>query len=418
MMLSLRWYCLGKDIKGKELGEGFTQRKDGRYVARYIDRFGKRVSLYNRDLKQLKIELNEAIYKNQNNICVINKSTTLNEWFDKWLNIHKEDVIRESTKHQYISIFNKHISPYLGKKSLSDITQLNVKENIKHIREKGYGYETQNKVRILLLDMFNKAMIDDYVVKNPAKGVSVKRNEKFDRKVLTQEEQFLFFECSKGTFYDNLFITAITTGMRPGELFALTWDDIDLINMEIKVNKTLIYQKLEGDTKKTFHLGPPKTKTSNRTIPITKQCEVALKKQYIQHRIIMGRSSAKPIDGLENCLFTSKYGTPLNPQMYCDAIKAIVKEINLCRNELEQLEYFSGHTFRHTFATRCFESNIQGKTIQKYLGHATLQMTMDLYTHVLAEHKKVELKKFEDNFELLEQNYENAAEERFNKCVN
>lgn len=404
---------MGKDIKGKEIGEGFTQRKDGRYVARYVDRFGKRICLYNRDLKQLKLDLNEAIYKDQNHISVVNKGTTLNKWFEKWLNIHKEDVIRQSTRQQYISIFEKHISPYLGRKCLSDITQLNIKETIKAVRDGGYGYETQNKVRILLLDMFNKAMIDDYVVKNPAKGVSVKRNEKIDRKVLTQEEQVLFFECCKGTFYDNLFVTAVTTGLRPGELFALTWDDIDLENMEININKTLVYQKFDGDNKKTFHLGPPKTEASNRTVPITRQCEMALKKQYIQHKIIMNKKSAKPIKGLEKCLFTTKYGTPLNPQIYSDAIKVIINEINLFRDELEQLEYFSGHTFRHTFATRCFESNIQGKTIQKYLGHATLQMTMDLYTHVLDDHKKVELKKLEGSLDLIEQSCEKIFEERF-----
>lgn len=72
-----------------------------------------------------------------------------------------------------------------------------------------------------------------------------------------------------------------------------------------------------------------------------------------------------------------------------------MENANLCRDELEKIEYFSPHCFRHTFATRCFEAGIKPKTVQQYLGHATLQMTMDLYTHVLKEHSQEEMAKLE-----------------------
>ena len=90
-------------------------------------------------------------------------------------------------------------------------------------------------------------------------------------------------------------------------------------------------------------------------------------------------------------LFTTKYGTPLNSELYCEAIDKIVNEMNLMRDELEKIEKFSGHTFRHTFATRCFEAGIAPKTVQKYLGHATLQMTMDLYTSVMEDKKQEDI---------------------------
>ena len=156
-----------------------------------------------------------------------------------------------------------------------------------------------------------------------------------------------------------------------------------------------MYQKLEGDTQKEFHLNPPKTRTSKRTVPISRQCEMALKKQYIQRNNVMARKSAKPLAGFENLLFTTKFGTPICDQILIDAIRRIIDEINLCRDELEQFEMFSPHCFRHTFATRCFEAGIQPKTVQTYLGHATLQMTMDLYTSVLENHKQEEMQKLE-----------------------
>lgn len=394
LILHRKEAVLGKSLNGKELGTGLRQRSDGTYSARYTNRFGERKELYGKNLSELKMRLNKAIYEDANKITEENKFT-LSQWYKKWIDVHKYQVIRNNTKTYYNQIFTKHIEPTLGKKKLQDITQLDIKSLLKDLDKKGYHYETKNKVRVMLLDMFDKAMIDDYVQKNPCKGVKVLRDEKKDMRVLTREEQAEFFECSKGTFYDNLFVVAITTGLRQGELCALTWDDIDFEKKEISVTKTLLYQKLDGDSKKEFHINPPKTKSSKRTVPINRQCELALKKQYMQRNIIMSKKSAKPLEGFENLLFTTKFGTPLCDQIIIDAIKRIVDEINLCKDELEKFESFSPHCFRHSFATRAFEAGIPTKTVQKYLGHASLQMTVDLYTSVLESKKHEDMKKLE-----------------------
>lgn len=385
---------VGKSLQGKELGTGLRQRPDGTYSARYTNRFGERKELYGKNLSELKMRLNKAIFDDANRKPEENKYT-LSQWYKKWIEIHKYQVIRNNTKAYYNQIFTKHIEPTLGNKKLQDITQLDIKSLLKDLDKKGYQFETKNKVRIMLLDMFDKALIDDYVQKNPCKGIKVLRDEKKDMRVFTREEQTEFFECCKGTFYDNLFVVAISTGLRQGELCALTWEDIDLEKKEISVTKTLLYQKLEGDSKKEFYINPPKTKSSKRKVPINKQCETALKKQYLQRNIIMSKKSAKPLEGFENLLFTTKYGTPLCDQIIIDAIKRIVDEINICKDELEQFELFTTHCFRHSFATRCFEAQIPPKTVQKYLGHASLQMTMDLYTSVLESKKHEDMEKLE-----------------------
>ena len=89
---------MGKDLKGKELGENISQRKDGRYCARYVDRFGKRKSIYDNNLKELKQRLRQAIYEDEKKINVIDDKITLDEWFEKWMDIYKNPVIRPSTK--------------------------------------------------------------------------------------------------------------------------------------------------------------------------------------------------------------------------------------------------------------------------------------------------------------------------------
>ncbi len=404
---------MGKNLDGKELGNGILQKKNGRYEARFVDRFGKRVSISGYNLKDVKKRFNEAVYENNKEINV-RENLTLDELYEKWMNIYKSDVLRENSKQYYKQIYKKHISPFLGNYYLKDITQINIKEIIRRLDKNGYMYETKNKVRIMLLDMFNKAIINEYVIKNPAKGISLKKEERCVQ-VLSQEDQTLFFDCCKGTFYDNFFIVAVTTGLRIGELAALNINDIDFNKKTISVNKTLVYQKYEKDTKKSFHLEDPKTKTSFRKIPMSRQCEIALKKQILQKKCVADKSpkTKKCDEEFKDFVFTTKYNTPLNSQIIADAIERIVDEINLMRDTTEEMEYFSCHCFRHTFATRCFEAGIQPKTIQSYLGHATLQMTMDLYTSIFEEFKSEEISKFENSIDCIFENGDNIYNRKY-----
>lgn len=399
---------MGKDLYGKELGPGFGQRKNGQYYARFENRFGVRQTIYSMDLQELRDKYNTAVYENKKKMNVVDDGTTLDEFFDVWINEYKYKVICEDTRQGYKLVYKKHISPTLGKRRLTEITSLMIRALINNLDKRGYKFETKNRVRVMLLDIFDKALMDSYVLKNPVRGIKLAREEKKDIRVLSKDEQIDFFECAAGTFYYNVFVVAVETGLRPGEIYALTPEDINFDKKEIRVNKTLVYQKFEGDEGKTYHLGPPKTKSSNRVVPISSRCEIALRKQLKQRMNILNKPNVKPLEGFENLLFLSTVGTPLNATTYSDAIGKIVDTINSMKDPLEQMEKFSGHCFRHTFATRCFEAKIQPKTIQAFLGHATLQMTMDLYTHVTEEFKQDEFKKLE-----LEENKVEYAERMY-----
>lgn len=409
---------MGKDLNGKELGKGIIQKQNGRYEARFNNRFGKRISISGNNLKDVKKRYNEAIYEDEKEIN-IRDSIKLDNWYEKWMNVYKYDSIRDNTKRAYNQVYQKHISPILGKYNIQDITQLQIRELLKKKKKEGLGYETRNKIKILLVDIFNKAMIDQFVNRNPAKGITVKRDEERDVQVLSLEDQIAFFDCCKGTFYDNFFNVALQTGMRIGELAALRWKDVDWKNNVIHVTRTLVYQKYEDDDKKTFHFEDPKTNSSTRDIPINKQCSIFLKKQFMQKKVIETKAPLvkKPDKQFQDLLFTTKYNTPLNSQLVLDAIEKIVNEVNMTRDYTEELEMFSCHCFRHTFATRCFEAGIKPKTVQKYLGHATLQMTMDLYTSVLQEHMSSEMDKLDDIFEKIEDYGDNITEQKFANSV-
>ena len=390
---------MGKDLKGKELNEGLSQRKDGRYVGRFTDRFGDRKEFKNFNFAEVKQQLKDARAKNELGLNVAEDNTTLDVWYPTWMRLYKregEKNICDNTKGLYDTVYRLHISPTLGKIKLVDIKQAHILEIIAELGKNGYQYETKNKVRVLMLDMLDKAMINEMLNRNAARGIKLGKKDKVEPRALSLEEQTLFFECSKGTFYDNLFTVAVSTGLRPGEVCALTIKDIDFEAKIVDVTKTLVYQKLEGDTKKEFHVGPPKTKQSVRTVPLTDKAIDTLKKQLMQREVIMSRKAAKPLKGCEDLLFTTKFGTPICSQIFCDAITKVLDELNLTRDTLEQFTTFSPHAFRHTFATRCFEAGIKAKTVQTYLGHATLAMTMDLYTHLFDNHSAIEMEKLPD----------------------
>lgn len=390
---------MGKDLLGREIGTNIRQLPNGKYTARYYDKIGNRKQIYDWDLKELRKRLNVCEYDVANDNTIVDETTTLTQWFEQWLNVHKYKIISPNTRRHYIYVYNDLIKPVLGHRRLNQITQLDIKSLLRTLDENGYKFSSKDRARIMLNDMFNKALIDNYVKRNPVKGIKVPKEDTGEPRVLTEEEQVLFFDASKGTFYDNFFVTAVNTGLRQGELAALTWADIDFENKFINVNKTLVYQKLENDNSKTFHVGPPKTPSSVRKVPINRQAEIALKKQYLLRNNVWSRDCARINESCGDLVFVTKLGGPINDQNVCDAIKRVLAVVNEFRDEAEEIPYFSSHCFRHTFATRCFEGGVAMKTVQKLLGHASIQMTMDLYTHILDKHETQEMEKMQTEFD-------------------
>lgn len=388
--------CMGLDLKGKFIGEKISQRKDGRYQARYIDRFGKRKTIYSRSLKDIKKKLTEAEYMDQNYLNV-KTDMTVDEWYHRWMAIYKIPNIRRNTKRNYESVYLKHISPAIGNIQLSKVRNVHIQQIINSLKNNGYQWETQNKVRVILNDMYTYAIADELAMKNPCKGIrTASQKPKTDARCLTREEQALFFECCAGRWYDNLFNVAINTGLRPGELAALTWDDIDIKNMVIHVKHTLVYQKFDGDSKKTYHLEDCKVSTSRRSVPINELCLKYLKRQYIQKNVLSRRCSGNSV--YSDRLFVTRRNNPINAMDYSSAIREVLKDVNEILDSVEQIEVFSGHAFRHTFATRCIESGMRPKTLQALLGHTSLNTTMDMYVHVEESQKQGQMDLLENSF--------------------
>ncbi len=404
---------MGKDLKGKDLGAGICQKKNGKYLARFTDRYGKRKCIYGSDIKQVKKEFRDAKYQDEHGISVRSDKIKLDDWFNEWLTVYKA-FIRDSSKRIYKDNYDYHISPVLGNCRLGDITHHDMQKFLNDLKsEKKLSYETRDKIRTILKDMFSKAMENNLVVQNPVRNTNIGKKERNRVSVLSREDQHDFLECSAGTFYGNAFAVQLETGIRPGELYGLKIKDLDFKNKVIHIERTLSYERRIEDSRKTFHFGPPKTESSVRTVHMSDDCCTALKNQLVQKEIVLSKTSKNIPEDFKDLVFTSSTGMPLNTQIYTDAINRIVKEINLCRIENDELKNISPHTFRHTYATRSLESGMNFKAIQDAMGHATLEMTMNLYVHALEEFKMAETDKMKGLRDKLNEEHNEILDRRF-----
>lgn len=376
---------MGKSLNGKELGNGISQRKDGLYQARFINRFGKRQTIYAKTLNEVRHKLRTEQYNDEKAINVVDKNMTLDEWFDIWLSTCKKNC-RSSTKGSYITHY-KRIQEELGWRKLTSLNLIVMQETFNKLKTDN----ARKNSKKILVDMLNKAVDTDLLVKNVAKQINtvIAKEEKKERRVLTIRETELFLEQAKGTFYENLFILALETGLRVGELSALQWEDIDFKKKVIHVKHTLCYFSKNG--KYVFEMHDTKTNNGKRTIPLTAKAINSLKCQKLQKQeIILKGKTAK--EEFQNLVFVTKNNQPTQQFLINQCMQLVIQNMNKAGIDFSP---FTLHTLRHTFATRAIECGMNPKTLQKLLGHGTLQMTMDLYCHVTEDTLLLEMEKFE-----------------------
>jgi len=200
----------------------------------------------------------------------------------------------------------------------------------------------------------------------------------------------------------TLFAVMFGTGMRVSEVCGLTWEDVDFEKNEILVRRNLLYAKWDRDACSTFHISTPKTSNGARTIPMLDEVKEALSAEY--HYQQMTGFCQYIVDGVSDFVFQNRYGDPLHQRMINCAIKRVYEGYN--EDETKKaadegrdpflIPHFSCHHIRHTFCTRLCEKNINIKIIQKIMGHADIQTTLDIYAEVTDAVKHSTMEKLQD----------------------
>lgn len=373
---------MGKSIKGKELGKGISQRKDGLYQARFVNRFGKRQTIYAKTYHEITKKLRDSQYEDEKQLNVANSNMTLDEWYDIWLETCKKHC-RDTTKRTYAIQYNR-LRGELGWRKLTNLNLVIIQNAFNNLKSDS----SRRDCKAVLVDILNRAMETDLINKNVALSVNtrIECKEQLEKRVLTTEEIQILYQSTKDSQLYPFFVLALNTGMRMGEMLGLTWDCVDFENGMIYVDKTLCYLPNNGNAIYEFH--PPKSKAGKRNIPMSKLVKNVLQAQQKWRYDVTSRYA--PQKGFENLVFTSKTNHPLHESNIRAAIGYLVDRINTESPERE-FPRFTPHCLRHTFATNCITRGMRPKTLQRLLGHNSLQMTMDLYCHVLDETLKEEM---------------------------
>ena len=364
------------DLKGRKLPPNITQRKNGLYCGR-VAYNNERKAVYDRSLTELKKKMTDLRHSMEHGTYVKLENITFEDWFKEWIDTYKRNTVKAGTIESYNKHYNAYIKDSIGKIKLADIRPEHLQKLLNKMADNGYSDNTIELCYCVLSGAFKQAYKNELIIKNPFSRITRPRGEKAKERIaFTKEQQQLYMQYAEKSYLCNLLQLAVCTGMRNGELSGLLWSDVDFKNKIIHVRHTLIIKPGGGTA-----LDTPKTRTSLRDIPMTGKAYDILKRQEKEYKEYH-RGITKIVN--DDFVF-SVLDEPISKKRITFEIKSM-----LAKMEKDNIDfpYFTLHATRHTFATRCIEAGMEPQVLKTILGHATLSMTMDLYSHVLPDIKK------------------------------
>ncbi len=352
------------------------KRKDGRYEGRIplgYDNNGKikYKYLYSQSLSELKEKMLCAYAETGNsapNYC----AKTLKELCGEWLASAKLRV-KKSSYCCYEKLINKHILPYFEDINYGELGTPVINEfaayKLKCGRVNGFGGLSAKSVHDILVVMRSVARYAEreYGYRNPMRNISMPKSESNEAEVFNKEERGKLQSYLQSNLTDSNLGILLTmySGLRIGELCALTWGDIDFADGTIRVSKALQrVSERSGNNKTSVVITSPKSKTSVREIPIP---------TFVMEILKRTRRS-------DNCYILSGNNRPVEPRTMQNRFKAVLKECGIRSAKF--------HLIRHTYATVCIESGFDAKTVSELLGHSNVNITLNRYVHSSMETKK------------------------------
>lgn len=360
------------------------------------DESGKNIrkQFYGKTQKEVKQKLEE--FKGQINLGALptDDKLTLEQWYYTWLFDYRKKDLKPKSFEKYEGIYRNYIKDTsLGKIKLKDLRATHLQQYYNKLLDiDKKAVSTVKGLNTRLKPCLSEAEKQGYIQKNYCKMVTLpKENKVKEIKVLTPEQQQSFIAAINGHELEMLFLVALSTGLRLGEILGLKWCDIDFNSGNLTVNRTL--QRVteisrDGNRESKVIEQLPKTKNSIRTVPIPKNILSKLK----DHKLEQSKNRLKLGELYFNndYVFCNNLGYPIDDKRPARNLKSILTKINI-----DPIKF---HGLRHTYATRLFEANVPPKTVQVLMGHYDISITLDIYTHVMEDTKLEAVDKLNDIF--------------------
>jgi integrase len=355
-------------------GEGSIYlRSDGRWAASITLEGRKRKTFYGKTRKEVQEQLKIVLREQQQGSLVTGPQQKVEQFLTQWLEDVQKQSVRARTYERYEEIVRLHLLPGIGHHPLQKLSPQHLQSFYTQKLRDGLSATTVTSFHNVLHKALETAVRWNLIARNPCDLVSPPRRKRFEIQPLSTEQVRQLLAAAHGHRLEALFILALATGMRRGEILGLKWQDINFTTSTLQVRRILtrVPTKMPG---KGYVEAEPKTEKGRRSILLPTFAVEALK----QHRLrqLEAKLKAGPAWREHDYVFCTTVGTHLNPTRdVLDQLKTLLQKAGL-----PDLRF---HDLRHSAATMLLSMGVHPKVVQELLGHSQISMTMDVYSHVL-----------------------------------
>ncbi len=350
----------------------------GKYLAHYETVRGNK--------KDADRRLNELIHQLENGTFVKPGKSTLSEYLNLWLADYCKPNLSPRTLELYSYICEKHIVPSLGNILLVDLRPQHLQRLYADKLSSGLSNRTVQIIHVTLHKAIKNAVKVGLLSRNIVEAVDRPKIQRQEMRVMTETDLHLFLEYAKDTPYYALFYASLFTGMRRSELLALRWSDIDLELCQIYVNRSMQYIS-KADPENRISFKEPKTTKGRRLIALSPSTVITLR-EHKEKQSELRQSLGYDLLSDNDLVFSHYDGSPLLPNTVTHAWIKLIRQCGLNGVRL--------HDARHTHASLLLKQGVHPKIVQERLGHGSIRVTLDTYSHVAPGLQQAAANKFDD----------------------
>lgn len=355
-------------VARRGFGEGsIYPRGDGRWISYLRMPDGRKRFFSGRTREVVKERLAEAQRQVQAGRLVMGPDQTVAQYLERWLEEGVRHSVRPKTFENY-DLCVRRLLPDLGRVRLRALTPEHIQHALGNLIHRGLAARTVRQVHMVLRCSLKQALLWRLVASNPSDAVKPPRPVRKEMRTLTEEEVRRLLAVTAGTRHHSLWIFLVTTGVRLGEALALRWADIDLVEGHAKIRRALQRQRGVG-----MVFVEPKSSRGRRTVPFPPETLTALEAH--RHDLERERQQAAKLWQENDLVFPSPDGRPRDMPYLSFTFHRGLQRAGLPRLRI--------HDLRHTAATHLLNRHVHPKVVQELLGHSTIAITLDTYSHVM-----------------------------------
>ena len=369
-------------------GEGsIYHRSDGRWAASISLEGGKRKTFYGKTRKEVQEQLKTALHQQQQGMLITGPQQKVGEFLTHWLEDAHKHAVRPCTYERYEAMIRLHLGPGIGHYQLQKLSPQHLQAFYAKKLDEGLSPTTVTSLHKMLHLALNRAVRWNLVPRNVCDAVTPPHVKRYEIQPLSPEQVQRFLAAAAGHRLEALFVLALATGMRRGEILALKWKDVSFTTGTLQVRRILTHMPAKLNGKGGYVEAEPKTEKSRRNIAIAAFALEKLKEHRV--RQLEEKLKAGPAWKENDLVFCSTVGGHLHTsRILFKQFKALLKKA-----ELPDIRF---HDLRHSSATMLLSVDVHPKVVQEILGHSQISMTLDIYSHVLPTMQQQAVSKMND----------------------